>query len=163
MEDTLERPAIVLGLTFPVMWRTRIGLAILLVLAGAACGTDSDDNVEAAPAGGTSRALTVQVVADKVGIGCTYPMPVAGNGDTIVVSDTEGAVLGTGALQATDPRVSCDWRASIGSVPEADFYIISNGAGERLATIAASEVVGDEVTLTINMHGGVKVGDHRLP
>jgi hypothetical protein len=99
--------------------------------------------------------VTVRVVAQIVGLGCTGTAPV-GKGSQLVVLDPSGTRLGIGTFDLSPGLVfgvdTCDWTAVVEDVPaDFDVYVLE-GDGEELATVDLA-AMGWSVDLVAGVSG----------
>lgn len=117
----------------------------LLVLT--ACGSSNGDGEED-QAGDTTTTeaatedLTVRLVAEIVGLGCTRTAPV-GNGSQLVVLDADGTRIGVGEFQLSPGLVkgedTCDWTATVDDLPADVGLVVLEGDRQELATVDPAE------------------------
>lgn len=143
-----------------------IGVLVALVVGGAACGGGEGGPRPDASAEPTTKNLTVRVVADQSGFGCTQSTERSGtdvgSGGRLTVKDEAGDVVGTGTFDLS-PGLEfgvdiCDWTAVAAEVDDsAEFYSLESGG--ELATVSASELgaSGWRVTLYIGVDGTVQI------
>lgn len=108
----------------------------LVLVAG--CGGDDLQAGSTTTTEAATQEVTVHLVADIVGLGCTATAPV-GNGSQMVVLGPDGTRLGVGTFELspglTPGEDTCDWTATADGIPaDFDVYVIE-GDGVELATV----------------------------
>lgn len=116
-------------------FRFGMGAALACGVLLAGCGGDSETpaatSTTAAP---EVEELTVQVVAEQVGLGCTSTAPV-GNGSQLVVLDAGGDRVGVGTFGPTPGSKICDWTATVEDVPADVGLVVLEGDRVELVTV----------------------------
>lgn len=114
------------------------GVALFLAFGGAC--SDDDDPAASATSSSASAVvddLTVRVVAENPGLGCTGTAPI-GNGSQLVVLDAVGDRLGVGTFDLTPGADVCDWTATVEDLPANTGLVVLEGDRDELITVDLS-------------------------
>jgi hypothetical protein len=146
--------------------RRLLGMLVGLALIG--CGdngaemtqpTDTTTTTTTTEPEPSAETLSVRVVSEIVGLGCTRTA-IIGNGSRLEVRGDD-ETLGVGTWQLTEGASSCDWTAEADEVPaDRGFYRLL-GDGEELVTVSRDELESLDwaVELFIDINRRVELED----